>query len=120
MAVTKLYQAYDEFLKERDGQGILFFDRANEKHINSHVRKLLGTGSSGETIPDVRIVRVLEDPIFRVSADSMYVQAADIVAYTLKEQEFPQASRKKFNADRIFARRIQPVVFKSKLADGDA
>jgi hypothetical protein len=118
-AVTKLYQAYDEFLKANETNGILFFDRANEKHINTHVRKLLGTGASGEKIPDIRIGWVLEDPIFRVSSDSMFIQSADLVAYTLKEKEFPQASRQKHQAHKIFNRKLTPIVFKSIIADDD-
>lgn len=117
--VTKLYQAFDEFLKNEKRHGLLFFDRANEKHINTHVRKLLGTGASGETIPDVRIGWVIEDPIFRVSSDSIFVQSADVIAYTLKEKDFPQTSRKKFQADRIFGRKLEKICFKSQLADDD-
>jgi len=118
-AITKLYEAFDEFLKARETNGILFFDRANESHITTHVRKLLGTGASGESIPDVRIGWVIEDPIFRISSDSMFIQSADVVAYTLKEKEFPQISRKKYNADRIFQKKLSPVCFKSKVADED-
>lgn len=118
-AITKLYKAFDEFLKARETNGILFFDRANESSINTHVRKLLGTGASGESIPDIRIGWVIEDPIFRISTDSMFIQSADLVAYTLKEKEFPQASRKKYNADRIFQKKLSPVCFISKVADED-
>lgn len=118
-AVTKLYQAFDEFLKGNNSNGILFFDRANERHINTHVRKLLGTGASGETIPGVRIGWVIEDPIFRISSDSMFIQSADVAAYTLKEKEFPQPARKKYNADRIFQKKLNPLCFKSKIADDD-
>lgn len=118
-AVTKLYQAFDEFLKNEKRYGLLFFDRANEKHINTHVRKLLGTGASGETVPDVRIGWVIEDPIFRVSSDSIFIQSADVIAYTLKEKDFPQTSRKKFQADRIFERKLEKVCFKSQFADED-
>jgi hypothetical protein len=117
--ITKLYQAFDEFLKINSSNGILFFDRANEKQVNTHVRKLLGTGASGETIPGVRIEWVIEDPIFRISSDSMFIQSADVIAYALKEKEFPQASRKKFFADRIFQKKLGSVCFKSKIADGD-
>ncbi len=85
-SITRLYQAFDEFLKEKKENGLLLFDRANEKHITTHVWKLLGTGASGETIPEVRIGWVIEDPIFRISAESLIVQSADVVAYTLKEQ----------------------------------
>jgi hypothetical protein len=118
-SITKLYQAFDEFLKAKESNGILFFDRANEKHINTHVRKLLGTGASGETIPDVRIGWVIEDPIFRISSDSMFIQSADVVAYTLKEKEFPQASRQKHQAHKIFTRKLTSILFKSRVADED-
>jgi hypothetical protein len=116
-AITHLYQSFDEFLKSKEANGIVFFDRANERHINTHVRKLLGTGASGENIPGVRIGWVLEDPIFRVSSDSMFIQSADVAAYTLKEKEFPQAARKKHQADRIFQRKLFPICFKSRISD---
>ena len=111
-AVANLYIAYDQFLRSNEENGILFFDRANEKHITTHARKLLGTGSSGTTIPGVRIGWVVEDPIFRTSSDSIFIQAADVIAYTLKEKEFPQTSRKKFNADKIFDKKLSGRLFK--------
>ena len=118
-SVTKLYQAFDEHLKANASNGILFFDRANEKNINTHVRKLLGTGASGETVPDARIGWVIEDPIFRISSESMFIQSADVVAYTLKEKEFPQASRQKYQAHKIFIRKLSKICFQSKIADSD-
>lgn len=117
--ITKLYQAFDQFLKNENQNGILLFDRANEKVIHTHVRKLLGTGSSGVTIPGVRIGWVIEDPIFRVSADSIFIQAADVIAYTLKEQEFPQGSRRKFQAEKIFPRKLKASCFISQIGDED-
>lgn len=119
VSITKLYQAFDEFLKGEQTNGIVFFDRASEKHINTHVRKLLGTGASGETITGVRIGWVLEDPIFRVSTESMFVQGADVIAYTLKEKEFPKSARKKFQADKIFSRKLSQILCKSIVADED-
>jgi hypothetical protein len=117
--ITKLYLAFDQFLKIENQNGIVLFDRANEKVIHTHVRKLLGTGSSGVTIPNVRIGWVIEDPIFRVSADSIFIQAADVIAYTLKEQEFPQGSRRKFQADKIFGKKLRASCFRSQIADED-
>lgn len=118
-AITKLYQAFDEFLREKENNGILFFDRANESTINTHVRKLLGTGASGESIPGIRIGWVIEDPIFRISSDSMFIQSADLAAYTLKEKEFPQASRRKHQAHKIFTRKLTQISFNSQIADAD-
>lgn len=116
-AIGALYRAFDEFLATRDQTGLLFFDRANEKHINTYVRRLLGTGATGEAETDIRITRVIEDPIFRVSCDSMFIQAADVVAYSLKEFAFPKGARKKFNADRIFTRSLKDRCFKSALSN---
>lgn len=45
--VTKLYQAFDDLLKNYKVNGIVLFDRTNEKTTTTHVRKLLGTGSNG-------------------------------------------------------------------------
>jgi hypothetical protein len=117
--VTKLYQAFDELLRAKEQNGIVFFDRANEKNVNTHVRKLLGTGASGESIPGVRIGWVIEDPIFRVSHDSIFIQSADVIAYTLKEKEFPQASRQKHQAHKIFNRKLSDICYRSKIADED-
>jgi len=118
-AITMLYQAFDEFLRKEKENGIVLFDRANEKTATTHVRKLMGTGSSGQSIPGVHIGWIIEDPIYRVSSDSSFVQAADVVAYTLKEQEFPITSRKKFNADRIFKNLLLSNCVNSTLAGED-
>jgi len=116
-SLTNLYLAFDEFLKTKNENGLLFFDRASEKNVTTHARKLMNTGSSGETIPNVRIGWIIEDPIFRVSSDSIFVQAADVIAYCLKEKEFPSPSKKKFNADRIFKNKLLERCFVSKLTD---
>jgi hypothetical protein len=116
-SITKLYQAYDELLRIEKENGIVLFDRANEKAATTHVRRLMGTGSSGQSIPGIHIGGVIEDPIYRISTDSAFIQAADVVAYTLKEHEFPITSRKKFNADRIFKNMLLPNCIKSTLAD---
>jgi len=118
-AVATLYEAFDEFLKSESTYGLVFLDRANEKTINTHVRKLLGTGARGETAPSTRIAWIIEDPIFRVSHDSMFIQTADLIAYTLKEKEFPTTARKKFNADRIFGKKLSKSLFQSKKSNDD-
>jgi len=117
-AITALYIAFDELLKKEETYGIVFFDRANEKTTNTHVRKLLGTGASGMS-GAARIGRIIEDPIFRLSHDSMFIQAADVAAYTLKEHELPKAARKKFYADRIFMKKLSGICLRSNAAGED-
>lgn len=49
----------------------------------------------------------------------MFIQSADAIAYTIKEKEFPQAARKKFNADLIFKRKLLNNCYKSHVSDDD-
>jgi len=118
-SITAVYRAYDEFLQQQGTNGIVLFDRANEKHATTHVRRLMQTGDTGNYIEGIHIRRVIEDPIYRVSNVSMFIQAADAVAFTLKEKEFPISARKKFNADRIFANLLQERCLASSLAGED-
>lgn len=115
--MKQMYLAFDEFLKEKEANGMLFFDRASERSVTTFARKLMNIGN--DTIPGVRIGWIIEDPIFRISSDSIFIQAADVIAYCLKEKEFPKASRKKFNADKIFGK-LNSRCFKSRLADEDS
>ena len=117
--VTKLYQAFDELLKNAKVNGIVLFDRTNEKTTTTHVRKLLGTGSNGATIPNVRIAKIIEDPFFQVSSESLFIQAADVIAYTLKEKEFPQAARRKYQAHKIFDRKLISLCYHSSVSGED-
>jgi hypothetical protein len=117
--ITKLYQAFEDFLKAKSQNGIVLFDRTNEKTTTTHVRKLLGTGSSGATIPGVRIAKIIEDPFFQISSESLFIQSADVVAYTLKEKEFPKAARQKFQAHKIFERKLLKLCHPSPVAEAD-
>jgi hypothetical protein len=64
----------DEFLRREQTNDMILFDRSNEHQINTHVGRLLGTEAGGEIVDGVRIREVIENPIFRVSADSMFLQ----------------------------------------------
>jgi len=57
-AVTKLYQAYDEFLIGHKEKRILFFDRANEKHINTHGRKSHAICFKSKFADDDAVIRI--------------------------------------------------------------
>lgn len=117
--VTRLYQAFNHFLSKKKEHGLVFFDRANEKKISTHVRKLLSNGVDDQHNQVEKLKWILEDPVYKNSADSMFIQSADVVAYTIKEKEFPQAARKKFNADLIFKRRLLANCYKSHISEDD-
>jgi Protein of unknown function (DUF3800) len=118
-ALTKLYVAFDEFLKREQQNGLVYLDRTNEKQLARHARKLIGTGNPEDRSKNIQIRWIIEDPIFRNSSDSIFIQSADVIAYTLKEKEFPTGSRKKYNADRIFDRKLLSKCFRASEADED-
>lgn len=117
--VTKLYQAFNHFLNKKKENGLVFFDRANERRISTHVRKLLGTGVSDQTLDVEKMEWIIEDPAYKTSSESMFIQSADAAAYTLKEMEFPQTARKKFKADIIFKKKLLQNCYVSHISDED-
>ncbi|CAM4052233.1 Protein of unknown function [Pedobacter westerhofensis] len=117
--ITKLYQSFNHFLLQKKERGLVFFDRANERKISSHVRKLLGTNVTDRPLEIEQIDCILEDPVYKASSDSMLIQSADVVAYTVKEKEFPRAARKKFDADLIFDRKLLANCYNSHVSDND-
>jgi hypothetical protein len=79
----------------------------------------LGTGVTDQVIEVEKMEWILEDPVYKNSTDSMFIQSADTVAYTIKEKEFPQAARKKFSADLIFKRKLLDNCYKSHISADD-
>lgn len=49
----------------------------------------------------------------------MFIQSADVIVYTLKEKEFPQASRQKYQAHKIFDRKLKSICYASTDANED-
>ncbi len=59
----------------------------------------LDTGASWKNIP---LDRIVEDPLFKDSAQSYYVQLVDFAAYALLRRERPIPSRTKYGLDTAF------------------
>ncbi|MBN2378055.1 MAG: DUF3800 domain-containing protein [Sedimentisphaerales bacterium] len=57
------------------------------------------TASSTRNIP---IERIIEDPVFKDSKSSYFIQLADFCAFALLRREHPMASQQKYNFHRIF------------------
>jgi hypothetical protein len=95
--------------------------------VSGKIRRISRSGSfkikqktrSGKLIFPEQPDGVIEDPIFRISSDSIFIQAADVIKYTLKEQEFPQGARRKLQADKNFYRKLRGSIFVSQFASED-
>jgi len=66
------------------------------------------TGSLTKNIP---LDRIIEDPLFKKSEQSYFIQLVDFCAFALLRRENPIASRSKYGLDKAF-QRLQPVCFK--------
>lgn len=59
----------------------------------------MDTGQSWKNIP---LERIVEDPFFKDSAQSYYVQLVDFAAYALLRRERPIASKTRYGLDKAF------------------
>jgi hypothetical protein len=75
----------------------------------------LGTWEDGNASQNLPTHRILEDLVYRDSAKSIYVQAADACAYALLRRERPLASKNALGLDQSFYL-LEPVMVKAAYA----
>jgi hypothetical protein len=77
---------------------IIIADQGREGEINGALRRMrrynpipskYGTWDDGGATKNIRVERIIEDPVFRESHRSYFVQLADAVAYSLLKREVP-------------------------------
>jgi hypothetical protein len=95
---------------------VLMFDEGDARKITRLSRKLsvfnpikskYGAWQDGNAYKNVPLTRFLEDPVFRISRTSYFIQAADFCAYALFQKEKPTPSRVKFGLDKSFDSRLR-------------
>lgn len=102
-ALQRLIQRIQNTAQKRDERAILFFDDGEEVATTRMMRKMRyhnpipsknGTWkSTGKRTENKPMTHILEDPIFKDSASSFFIQLVDFCAYALLRQERPIASR---------------------------
>lgn len=70
--------------------------------IYNPIQSKFGTWPNGKTFKNFPLIRVLEDIIFRDSADSYFIQFSDFCAFSLFRNEFPLQSKLKYNIHTAF------------------
>ena len=100
-----------------DDRGMIFPDRTDDKKLTQLLRQLrrynpipnqprFGPGSR-----NMPIGNVIGDPSFRDSHESYYVQAADVIAYLLHQQERPNSYMRRKGGRNYFTR-LEPILCK--------
>jgi hypothetical protein len=100
-------------------QGILICDEGHEVAITRMIRRMMvfnpipsqygvwrGTGRTWQNLP---LDRLVEDPFFKTSDQSYFIQLADFAAYALLRRENPIPSKTHYGLDQSF-NRLSPIL----------
>ncbi len=115
-AWTALLQRFENTLSNRkfrgpanpDERGIVFPDRTDDKKLTKLLRSLRrynpipNKPDYGKGYRNLKISKIIEDPNFRESTHSFYIQAADLTAYTLSQKLSPNSYMRKKSGDNYF------------------
>ena len=82
-------------LQRLDSQAILICDEGEDAIYTRLVRRM-------QTLENGATDRILEDPFFKQSDQSYFIQLSDFCAYALLRQERPIASKTKYGLDQAF------------------
>lgn len=100
-----------------DERGMLFPDRTDEKKLRGLLRRLRkfnpipNQTTYGTGYRNLRLTNIIEDPNFRESHHSYFIQAADLAAFLLYQRLAPSAYMKKKSGNNYF-NRLEPILCK--------
>jgi Protein of unknown function (DUF3800) len=118
-AYERVLNRIEATMKTKKARSVLVWDAGKEGEYRRLARKMtvynpipsrFGTWPSGSPTKNIPLDRVIEDPIFKDSADSYFLQLADFCAYALLRRESPLASKTKYGMDNIF-NVLKPILF---------
>jgi len=111
-AFERLINRLDRTARAKQENLLLFFDEGEQAEITRRIRRMrvhnpipsrFGTWQdSGSTTKSIPLSSIVEDPIFKDSAGSYFIQLADFCAYALLRMERPIASRSCLGYDTAF------------------
>jgi hypothetical protein len=112
-AMERLLNRVNRTLQNWGSYGLLFCDQGNEIEYTRLVRRMgvynpipsaRGTWSdTGQRTKNIPTDRILEDPVFKKSEHSYFIQLVDCVAYALLRRENPLLSKNRYDINRAFS-----------------
>lgn len=118
-AYERLLNRINRTMEARDSYAVIISDEGKEAEYTKLVRKMghfnpipskfgtwEGTDAQSKNIP---IQRILEDPVFRNSEASYFIQLVDFCAYALLRKEIPLAARPELSTAFEL---LEPICFK--------
>lgn len=107
LSLEYLLNRINTLMESEKDDAKLFFDEGNEKKIKTLTRRMrrynpipsaspngwgkdeMYTSQYGYSYKNMPAIHILEDPDFRESSDSYFIQMADLVAYSIYRKEEP-------------------------------
>ncbi|MFQ5642016.1 MAG: DUF3800 domain-containing protein [bacterium] len=111
-AFERLLNRINRAMQKWESRAILICDEGKETAYTKLTRRM-GTynpiasrygkwSGSGARYRNIPITRILEDPFFKRSERSYFIQLVDFCAYSLLRRERPVASKTKYGLDKAF------------------
>ena len=115
-AWTALIQRFENTIEKRNFRGVsndqergmIFPDHANDKALTRLMRKMMilnpisNQQPVGDGFRNLALSRIIEDPNFRVSQQSHWIQAADVCAFLLYQSLEPNSYMRKNYGQNYF------------------
>lgn len=115
-------EAIEKRLSLFRSRAMIFADEGRERDITKAIRKMhvinhipskFGSWGGGKPTKNITTDRIIEDPIFKQSDRSYFIQLADCVAFALLKREVsPTPLVKKYGIDEMFEKALSGVCFK--------
>lgn len=119
-AYERLINRLEATMRAKDSRALLICDDGQEAEMTKRIRKMnvinyipsnRGVWPDGRDAKNIKLDRIIEDPIFKDSAQSYFIQLVDFCAYALLRRERPLASREEFGMSKMF-KELEPICFK--------
>ncbi len=117
-AFERLINRINRTAESRKQNYLLFFDQGEEAETTRRIRRMRvhnpipsrfgGWASTASRAKSIPLSRCIEDPIFKDSKASYFIQLADFCAYALLRMERPIASRSVLGYDTMYEE-LRPV-----------
>lgn len=92
------------------GKELLYTRLVRRMYVFNPIPSQYGTWwDTGQSWKNIPLDRIIEDPFFKDSARSYFIQLADFIAYALLRQESPLPSKSRYGLDRAFDE-LEPIL----------
>lgn len=119
-AFERILNRINRTMQDRDSYAMLIWDQGKEAEyrrltrrmrIRNPIPSMFGEWEPGTYAKDIPLDRIIEDPVFKDSEQSYFIQLVDFCAYALLRRERPIPSKTRYGLDKAFDI-VSPALFR--------